>query len=319
MKSTFMSRTRLATGLCLVLAILASFLVFQTSGKVDYYFPLSREQAPNYHQLVSSKWVAELIDGGRPPTWPGKKYSILDVSTSDNKDYTKGHIPGAVLVRTDQIERAPVWNLVSNNELQEVIEGVGITRDSTVVVYCDDPSAGARILWMLMYAGVEDVRLLDGGFRSWERFGGQIETETNHPKRSDFGGVIPLHPEYLATLQDVRLSIEDPASLLVDVRSEGEFDGETSGYDYISAKGRIPSSIWGGQIVDLDGVEDVLNVKQRWTSLGLAPTRRAAFYCGTGWRSSLAFFYARLLGFENVRNFDGSWLEWSAKSNENAP
>ena len=314
-----MSRTHLATGLCLVLAILAGSFVFWPNDEIDYYFPLSREQAPNYHLLVSGKWVSELIGGDQPPTYKGNPYTILAVSTSDDNDYANGHIPGAVLVRTDQIERGPLWNLVSDKELQEVIEGLGITRESVVVVYCDDPSGGGRILWTLMYAGVEDVRILDGGLRSWKRFGGQIETGKNHPKRADFGGAIPLHPEYLATLQDVRSNIEDSTSLLVDVRSEAEFLGEKSGYDYISAKGRIPSSVWAGQIVHLDGAEDVVDVKQRWTSLGLTTTRRADFYCGTGWRSSLAFFYARLLGFENVRNFDGSWLEWSAQSNENAP
>jgi 3-mercaptopyruvate sulfurtransferase SseA len=318
-----MSRPFLATGLCLALVILATCLVFRASvfranNDVDYYFPLSREQAPNYHLLVSGKWVSELISGDQPPTYDGNSFTILEVSTSDGKDYAQGHILGAVLVRTDQIEREPLWNLVPDKQLQDVIEGLGITRDSTVVVCCDDASAGARVLWALMYAGVEDVRMLDGGLRGWTQSGGQIEAGKNHPNRVDFGGLVPLHPEYLATLPDVRSNIKDSTSLLVDVRSEAEFLGKTSGYDYISAKGRIPSSVWGGEIVDLESVKDLLKVKQRWENLGLAPNRNTDFYCGTGWRSSLAFFHARLLGFEDVRNFDGSWLEWSTQVSETA-
>ena len=316
---TYVTYKRVAFGFCILVAILAGAFFFWPRDVIDKHFPLTREQAPNYHLLVSAKWVADLIHAKHPPTYQGKRYTILHVSTSDDKNYVEEHVPGAVLVRTNQIERGPTWNLVPDKKLQDVIEELGITTETTVIVYCEDPSAGARVLWALTYAGVQDVRLLDGGLRSWKRFGGTIETGRNRPKRVDFGGVVPLRRECLATLQEVKSGIADSKFLLVDVRSEAEHKGKTSGYDYISAKGRIPSSLWAGEINHLDDAEDVLEVKKRWTELGLTTDRPVVFYCGTGWRSALAFFYARLLGFKDVRNFDGSWLEWSADASRRNP
>jgi 3-mercaptopyruvate sulfurtransferase SseA len=305
-----MPSRRVLISLCLLALLLACVLVRRPNDSDAGYFPLDPEQAPNYDKLVSARWVSELINGQVPPTYPGNGYVVLHVGASDDRKYSRGHIPGAVLVLTNQIERAPMWNLISNGELQEVIEGLGITRHSTVVVYGSDDTAAARILWTLLFAGVDDVRLLDGGIRSWKRFGGRTESGHHSPAPSSFGGEVPLHPEYLASLEDVKLEISDTTSVLVDVRSKSEFDGKTSGYDYVKAKGRIPSSIWGGEAKEL--VSDIVKMKRRWADLGVSQERPTIFYCGTGWRSSLAFFHAHLFGFKDLRNFDGSWLEWSS-------
>jgi thiosulfate/3-mercaptopyruvate sulfurtransferase len=173
-----------------------------------------------------------------------------------------------------------------------------------------------------MYAGVEDVRLLDGGFEAWIAAGYEVETTQQQPTTvTSFGAQIPTHPEYLIDREEVQDLLTDPGSVLVSIRSWEEFAGKTSGYHYITAEGRIPGAVWGLGGEDTFSAYPYRNIdhsmrsyhetKSNWKVLGITPEKRVAFYCGTGWRASEAFFNAFLMGWKHFAVFDGGWLEWS--------
>jgi thiosulfate/3-mercaptopyruvate sulfurtransferase len=145
--------------------------------------------------------------------------------------------------------------------------------------------------------------------------------------------VAPVERALLASTGYVRNRLHDPRVWLADVRSRAEYEGRESGYDYLEAAGRLPGAL------HLDDADDDTRLYVRpdghlrapreilalWRERGLVPAgggrrfeREVVFYCGTGWRSSLAFFYAWLLGFGNIRNYSDGWSGWSTEYHEDA-
>ena len=294
-------------------------------------------ETPNYQGLVSVSWLKGLLDyqnsgfqKPRPATYRNQRFVILEASWATlekAKDYHRGHIPGAIHFNTDDLENgSPRWRLREAAELQQAIGRVGITPDTTVIVYGEKLIAAARVWWVLKYAGVTDVRLLDGGFAAWAEAGYPVEKEGRLPQPVEFSA--PVAPNLLATTDYVRERLHSSGVWMADVRSVAEFTGRTSGYSYLEAKGRIPSAAHLG-----DGDDGAYLYKQRdghlkppteilahWQRQGIVPAkeggrfeREVVFYCGGGWRSSVAFFYAWLLGFENIRNYSDGWSGWSTK------
>jgi molybdopterin synthase sulfurtransferase len=180
-----------------------------------------------------------------------------------------------------------------------------------------------RAAMILKYAGVKDVRVLDGGLTSWIRAGGEITREETLPDAVDSTGmIIPEHPEIIVDIDEAKLMIADPGSELVSMRSWPEFLGDVSGYHYVGPKGRIPGAVFGNCGSDAYHMENYRNhddtmrsyhdIAEDWRKIDITPEKHIAFYCGTGWRASEAFYYAWLMGWDNVSVYDGGWYEWSA-------
>ena len=159
-----------------------------------------------------------------------------------------------------------------------------------------------RNAFIMMYAGVKDVRILNGGFQSWKDAGYEITTD-DVPKTpvTDFGATIPSKPELAVDIPEAKEMLKSNDAELVSVRSWREFIGEVSGYNYIEKKGRIPGAIFGNCEI--------------WREANITPDKHLAFYCGTGWRGSEAFYNAWLMGWPRVSVFDGGWFEWSNDPN----
>jgi thiosulfate/3-mercaptopyruvate sulfurtransferase len=182
--------------------------------------------------------------------------------------------------------------------------------------------AAARVAVILMYAGMNDVRLLDGGFEAWVQDGFRIQTGMLQPVPAEsFGTAVPAKPEILIDLEETKALVKDPDSQIVSMRTWKEFIGETSGYSYIQAKGRIAGSLWGqsghdaNQMENFGNIDQTMlnyeNIKMRWERSGIKPDKRVVFYCGTGWRASIGFMCAHLMGWEKISVYDGGWNEWS--------
>ncbi|WP_069650698.1 sulfurtransferase [Caloranaerobacter ferrireducens] len=283
---------------------------------------LPMESLKNYEKLVHPKWINDLINGKKPDTYNNDKYVIFEVSWGPPKDYKKGHIPGAIHLDTNLIEEEPLWNRVSDEKIKKVLEDYGVTYDTTVILYGADTMAAARAASIMMYAGVEDVRLLDGGFNAWVNAGYQVEKEVRMPQPvDDFGIEVPAHPEYIIDIEEAKQILKDENALLVSIRSWDEYIGKTSGYSYIKPKGRIAGAVWGHAGSDPYHMQDYRNIDntmrnyheiaKNWEEWGITPDKKIAFFCGTGWRASEAFFYAYLMGWENISVYDGGWYEWS--------
>ncbi len=278
---------------------------------------LPMEYLENYEKLVYPEWVQRFSSEGNP--------GLFEVSHEGFEAYQAGHIPGAVHFDLASIECAPNWNVCSDNELLKLLLTLGITHKSPVVLYGRNTMAAARAANVLMYAGVEDVRLLDGGFDAWTKAGYPLEIGAQKPVPvEDFGREIPAHPEYIIDIDQTKALLAADDGLLVSVRSWDEYIGKTSGYDYIQTRGHIAGAVWGYSGSDAHQLQDYRNhdntmrshheIESNWLRTGITPDKRVAFYCGTGWRASEAFFYAHLMGRQNIAVYDGGWLEWSRDS-----
>lgn len=260
--------------------------------------------------IVTAEWLAKArLQGGvivAEASWDPK---------SKGREYAAGHIPGAIHINTDIFETgAPKWRLRPLAELHAAIGRLGIGPETTVAVYSHQTIAAARVWWIMEYAGVKDVRYLDGGVEAWKRAGYPAETARNVLPPVRFQA--PARYGVLSTAQYIRAH---PEAVLVDVRSQKEYRGETSGYSYVKAKGRIPRALSAGDADDsarvyqnadgtLRGVEEI---RRLWREAGVLNGREMIFYCGGGWRSSLAFLYARAMGLAPVRNYSDGWAGWS--------
>ena len=261
--------------------------------------------------LVKPEWLAK-----------ARGVALFHVGWGDARGYRRAHIPGAVHFDTGRIERAPLWRLVGDAELERTLLELGVTRSTPVVLYGKPTMAATRVALALLYAGVEDVRILDGGLDAWRASGRPVETGDNPPSpAASFGGPFPGRPELIVHAGDVREMIGDPGSVIVSVRSLPEQLGETSGYQDLAARGRIQGDVWGGAGSDANHMEEYEEpdgtlrspqvVAARWARAGIHPEKRVAFYCGTGWRASLAFWDAWVLGWPRISVYDPGWYDWS--------
>jgi len=298
---------------------------------------LPLDKLPRYKHLVYPKWVKQLINGEQPPQYNNDDYIVCHSHYDHIEDYHNGHIPGAIPVDTNSLESTETWNRRSSQELKDTLENLGIRHDTTVVIYgrfsspvydeekFPGKSAGhlgaLRCAAIMLYAGVKDIRLLNGGITSWETEGYELSTETNVPMPvDDFGIDIPAHPEYMIDTPEAKQLLASEQGELVSIRSWEEFIGNRSGYHYIEQKGRIPGAIFGNCGSDAYHMENYRNfdhtmreyheVEAAWRDGGISPDKHLAFYCGTGWRGSEAFWNAWLMDWPHISVYDGGWFEW---------
>jgi thiosulfate/3-mercaptopyruvate sulfurtransferase len=280
-------------------------------------------------ELVTPAWLAALTAGAAVAAPPSADWCLLEVGCGVAALFEHAHIPGAAYIDSGAFEAGPLWNKVGDDVLSNILRARGIRHDTTVILYGRNNLAAARLAHLLLYAGVADVRLLDGGFASWQAGGHGCARGAGagaHRARQpavDFGVAMPAHPEYLIGTEEARALLARPDGALVSVRSEAEFLGKVSGYSYIAARGDIPGARWGragadGDVNSMSAYQDADGCMKsadelalQWRQQGIVAHQRVAFYCGTGWRASMAFFYAWLMGWPRVAVYDGGWLEWS--------
>ncbi len=299
---------------------------------------------PKYRQLVHPEWLHRLLEGNQTDEVPDGAFSVFQVNYGVAEEYERGHIPGAFYLDTNSLESSTDWNRRSPEELETALLKCGISKDTTVILYGRDTAAdpeeqkpgrkagqiaATRAAAILLYSGVEDVRLLDGGLNAWLAAGHSIETEMRLPTPvAEFGTTIPARPDYFIDYEEAVDLIADPDGVLVSVRSQAENLGETSGYNYIEHLGDIPGAVWGNCGSDAYHMQNYRNmdntmrdfneVASNWKTVGITPDKKIAFYCGTGWRASETFFYAYLMGWPKPSVYDGGWFEWSRRAGEAA-
>ncbi|MBT3209541.1 MAG: sulfurtransferase [Bacteroidetes bacterium] len=298
---------------------------------------LPMEHLSRYKNLVSAEWVKKLISGNKPDNYNNNKYVICHSHYRNRDAYLSGHIPGAIDMDTLALEAPETWNRRSPEDIKKALESHGICADTTVVLYGkfmspdnndEFPGSAAghigaiRNAMIMLYAGVKDIRVLNGGFQSWKDAVFEVVTD-DVPKKpvKDFGTKIPAKPEIIVDVPKAKEMIKATDADIVCVRSWAEYIGELSGYNYIVKKGRIPGTVFGNCGTDAYHMENYRNldhtireaqeVAENWKEVGITPDKHLAFYCGTGWRGSEAFFNAWLMAWPRVSVFDGGWFEWS--------
>ena len=261
--------------------------------------------------LVTTDWLAENLS----------RDGVIVAEVDENPDlYDEGHISGAVKLHwredlQDPIER----DLVEKDQFEALMGSRGISNDTTIVVYGDKNNwFAAYAYWYLKIYGHEDVRVLDGGRQKWIDEGRELTTDT--PKGSAASYSARDRDESIRAYRDaVRETIGSGGKALVDVRSPQEYSGDLiapPGYEQEGAQraGHIPKaqSIPWAQAVRDDGTFKTADeLKELYEGKGVSSEKEVTAYCRIGERSAHTWFVlSELLGYENVRNYDGSWTEW---------
>jgi thiosulfate/3-mercaptopyruvate sulfurtransferase len=295
------------------------------------------DRMPRFEQLVHPGWLATLLAGGETRTPDGKRWVLIHVNFDNREEYDQEHIPGAIHLDTIALEEPERWNRRPAEELEQALTSHGIGAETRVIVYGrtgrpdmsqahpgkEAGQIGAmRAAVLMMYAGVRDVRVLDGGLNAWKAEGYPVTDEQIAPRPVNrFGRSLPGRPELIVDIGEARRLLAGEGSELVSVRSWAEFIGEVSGYHYVKPKGRIPGAVFGNCGTDAYHMQNYRNhdntvrnyheIAANWRESGVTPDKRVAFYCGTGWRASEACFCAYLMGWDDIAIYDGGWFEWS--------
>ena len=262
-------------------------------------------------RLVSTDWVAE--HAGDPGL-------VIVESDEDVLLYETGHIPGAVKVDWHTELNDPVTrDYVDGEGFAALMSAKGISREDTIVVYGDKSNWwAAYALWVFTLFGHEDVRLMDGGRAKWQAEGREMTTEKPKPAPTEYPVVERDDSVIRAFLPEVRDSLGELP--LIDVRSPEEYTGERTHMPAYPEEGalrggHIPGakSMPWGKAANEDGTfKSAAELKELYTEqAGLGESDEVIAYCRIGERSSHTWFVLKhLLGYSNVRNYDGSWTEW---------
>ena len=261
--------------------------------------------------LVSTQWVA---DHGHD-----SNVRLVEVDV-DTTQYATGHIEGAVgFDWQTQLQDAIARDIISQEDFEALLSRSGIASDTHVVLYGDNNNwFAAYAFWLFKYYGHEHVSLLDGGRKKW--LAENRPTTTDVPNYASTGyKVSTVHSDLRADRDFIRARLENPDFALVDVRSVAEYTGEIIAPPGMSETAQRPGHIPGArnipwvQAVAEDGT---FKSREELAKLygGKGVTGEAAdtvAYCRIGERSSHTWFALKyILGYENVRNYDGSWTEW---------
>ncbi|AOM83777.1 sulfurtransferase [Salisediminibacterium beveridgei] len=251
--------------------------------------------------LVDTDWLED----------QGEDVVVVDVR---REGFESGHIPGAQLVEPGQLSDPdnPVDGVLPPEEgFQELMQSIGVSEDTTVVAYDDGDSLWAsRLFYALELYGHEDVRILNGGFTAWLSDEKAISTEPAEAEEGNF--TAELNPELQSSQEDVEANRDNESAMFLDARSEGEFSGE----DVRAERGgHIPGAShleWSDAVAD-DGVpyfKDADALEEQFAAAGADRDKTVIPYCQTNVRGAHSYFSLRLLGFDDIKPYEGSWAEY---------
>jgi thiosulfate/3-mercaptopyruvate sulfurtransferase len=261
--------------------------------------------------LVSTDWVAKNLDT------PGLRLVEVDVDTTS---YDKGHIPGAVGWNWQtQLQDGVRRDLIEKEALEELLGKSGISNETGILLYGDNNNwFAAYAFWQLKYHGHENVRLIDGGRKKWVAEGRELTTDAPRVKEARYHAK-PADESIRAYRTDVLKIVEkeDPGQL-VDVRSADEYTGKILAPPGLAETalraGHIPSAqnVPWAQAANEDGTfKSHDELEKLYGGKGVKGQEPVIAYCRIGERSSHTWFVLKyLLGYDKVRNYDGSWTEW---------
>ncbi len=260
--------------------------------------------------LVTTEWVAEHA------TDAGVRVVEVDVDTTA---YEQGHVPGAAGWNwTTQLCDTLVRDIVPVGKLEKLLGETGIDNQTAIVLYGDNNNwFAAWAFWQLKVYGHEDVRIMDGGRKKWLAEGRDLSTTAPDVQAKTYAASAP-DLSLRAFLPEVQQAMKNKSTAMVDVRSPAEFTGEILAPpglpETCQRGGHIPGakSIPWGKNCNEDGTfKSFDELTALYASQGITGDTPVIAYCRIGERSSLTWFAMKhLLGFKDVKNYDGSWTEW---------
>jgi thiosulfate/3-mercaptopyruvate sulfurtransferase len=260
--------------------------------------------------LVDTEWVAQHAND------PGVRAVEVDVDTSA---YEQGHVPGAVAWNwTTQLCDTVRREVIPKDQFEQLMADSGVGNATTVILYGDNNNwFAAWALWQMKLYGHEDVRLMNGGRKKWLVEGRELTTDAPKVEKASYTARQP-DLSLRAFLSEAMQRSADRSKGFVDVRSPDEFTGKILAPpglpETCQRGGHIPgaANIPWGQAVNEDGTfKSFDELRALYEGKGITPDRPVITYCRIGERSSHSWFVLKyLLGYPDVKNYDGSWTEW---------
>ncbi|MDZ8025996.1 MAG: sulfurtransferase [Nostoc sp. DedQUE01] len=259
--------------------------------------------------LVNTQWVFEHLNH------PNIRLIQADMNP---ETYNSGHIPGAVFwnITTDIL--LPDYRINFDPAIwQKLLENSGITNQTTVITYGDFAATGGLLFWLFKVFGHNDVRVLNGGYQKWLCEGRPVAIDSQLITPTEYQPQTP-DANLRAFFDDVQQSIGKSDTVLVDVRTPQEYNGEwffMQPPQGTERAGHIPGavSVYYELALNEDGTfKSVEELQTLYSSKNITSDKEVITYCAVGGRSAHTWFVLKyLLGYSKVRNYDGSWNEWS--------
>lgn len=262
--------------------------------------------------LVDTQWVEDHL---KDP-----KVRVAEVDYDPKANYMLGHAPGAVLFDWKEDINDPLTrNIFSKPSCEDLLQRAGINNDTALILYGDFNNwFAAFAFWVFKYYGYDDIRLMNGGRKKWLEEDRPLSKDIPEYPKGNFKAAEPDN-SIRVFLNYVRDSIESSQKVLIDVRSPKEFTGEILAppeypTEHAQRGGHIPGALnipWS-QAVSEDGTfKSAEELKKLYESKGITSNKEVIAYCRIGERSSHTWFVLKyLLGYPDVKNYDGSWTEW---------
>jgi len=262
--------------------------------------------------LVSTQWVADNLNN------PNVKLIEVDVDTNA---YDEGHAPGAVGFNwTSQLQDQVRRDIIGKEGLEQLMSEAGVGNGDTVILYGDNNNwFAAYAFWLLEMYGHKDVKLMDGGRKKWAEENRPTTKDKPAPPRASYKAQAP-NKALRAKRDDVLGALGNAKNALVDVRSPAEYNGEIMAPpglpETAQRMGHIPgaANVPWAQAVREDGTfKSPEELEQLYGNKGVTKDKDVIAYCRIGERSSHTWFALKhLLGYKNVKNYDGSWTEYGS-------
>jgi thiosulfate/3-mercaptopyruvate sulfurtransferase len=263
--------------------------------------------------LVETSWLEENLND--------EALAIVEVD-EDTSAYEKNHIPNAVSINWEtELHDLPRREFVSSDQLAQLLGGKGISSDHTIVLYGGNNNWFATYAyWLFKYRGVENVKLLNGGRKKWE-LESRLLNQDAPVRGSQTFQLGAERPELRVFREDVIQRAGSGSGAWVDVRSPEEFRGELLAPPHLPQEqaqvpGHIPgaSNVTWSKAANEDGTfKSADELISLYSAEGITADKDVVTYCRIGERSSHSWFVlSELLGFNDVRNYDGSWTEYGS-------
>ncbi|MFD2189310.1 sulfurtransferase [Pistricoccus aurantiacus] len=256
--------------------------------------------------IVEPETLAEHLDNSQ--------LLIIDVPMNA-ASYAEGHVPGAVFLDHRRLFRgsgAAPCDVPDEAQLSDLFSSLGLTRDTHVVAYDDEGGGWAgRLLWTLELIGHTRYSYLNGGIHAWREAGLETSTEPRDATHSEYQAEI-LNPEVSIDWASLKEKLCDKGFAIWDARSPAEYDGERGQNRRL---GHIPGAVnmeWTDAMDRENGLRlrDYAELITELEALGITPDMEVVTYCQSHHRSGLTWLVGKALGFDKMRAYPGSWMEW---------
>lgn len=265
--------------------------------------------------LINAQELKKIVDNEL------KEVKIFEVGWEKQVDsYQEKHIPGSYFIDSNEFEQSPTWTTKPNLEISDFLRNNGINSDTAIILYSKNDYAASSFKTglLLIDLGVENVKILDGGFDRWETENYPIEKGTNEKKSAITTDInVFARKGLIRNLEDTKYMLEHENEYqVIDIRGWQQYKGADTGYTYVKKSGRIPKTVYGASCslsytADDGTMKNITDVLEMFTKLNIDINKHLSFFCGSAsWGAAMVVIYALESGYTNVSIFEGGWNEW---------